>query len=316
MARISDHQAAAAVTLRACVRLLLLIFPVLGFRSVFPQHPARAISLREGRLRPLSGSAHTDRTDGPDACTATENITLQSLRETLCRMRADLLRTGARTTSGEGDDRNLSPDEYTREALMTARIPGLALSRTRLGPSTIPGAGRGLFASRDIAGGDVVTCYPGDALLFAPPDDGHDEEEDGPDEIVVWAEHVNAPDRWDDDEVFDGNAETGRPLTDYAFEMCGSYSVLALPALDADPAYSGHFSNDGAGHHAYDAGGAGAGVEEGIAAYVRESLGLSNAVHMPVEDCHVATVATRDIVAGEEIFVTYGPDYWLDHGNQ
>ena len=39
----------------------------------------------------------------------------------------------------------------------------------------------------------------------------------------------------------------------------------------------------------------GGGVERALRAYVSESVGLSNARHEVCEDCHMVTIATRDI---------------------
>lgn len=88
--------------------------------------------------------------------------------------------------------------------------------------------------------------------------------------------------------------------------------------MDDDPAYYGHFANDGAGYLALEICTAPSlaiemGLEERIAEYVSESEDLANAAHKPLEGGgHILTVATKDIKAGEEIMVTYGPEYWLE----
>lgn len=143
-----------------------------------------------------------------------------------------------------------------------------------------------------------------------------DEEDDDDDdewveETVTWGSHVGPSDRWDEDSVFDGN-EKQDPLTHYACAISDTYSVMGLPALDDDTAYLGHFANDGAGHIALGEGDPTQGVEESIASYVIESIDVSNAMHKEVDGLHMATVATRTIAVGEEILVTYGPDYWLE----
>lgn len=93
------------------------------------------------------------------------------------------------------------------------------------------------------------------------------------------------------------------------------------PHLDDDPAYRGHYANDGGGYLALEGAasstGAELGLEKRIAEYVLESSDAANAMHGPFLGDglpHVVTVATRDIKAGEEVLVTYGPDYWLDYG--
>jgi hypothetical protein len=89
------------------------------------------------------------------------------------------------------------------------------------------------------------------------------------------------------------------------------WGIVALPDLvvvgghNNDPgAYLGHFANDGVQTPPR--------CEADLSLYVLESNDRANAVHRPLEDCHMVTVATRDIQKGEEIFVTYGPEYWME----
>ena len=50
--------------------------------------------------------------------------------------------------------------------LFRTRLPNLRLNRCHVGAeSTIPGAGRGLFVSRDIEEGGLITLYPGDVMF-------------------------------------------------------------------------------------------------------------------------------------------------------
>jgi hypothetical protein len=333
---------APPVLLVVLIQLLLQeISFTLGFTFI-PMHARSPLldarSAVRYNVRPSTGTCSTStllRVDLTDITSTTHStgVTLQSLREMLQRLRDDLkneLRDPIATNNDKNDNervrnRNLSPDELARETLLSTRIPNLALRHTRLGPSTIPGAGRGLFATHDIAEGDLITCYPGDALLYLPPDADHDV-----DEIVIWGGHVDEVYCWDEDAVFDGYSsiedsdrdghEGGRggidkrPLTDYALYVCDMYSVLGNPLLDSNPAYSGHFANDGAGHHAIDGcGGVDVGSEEGIAAYVNESIKMANAQNSVLEDSHMVTIATRNISEGDEILVTYGMDFWMEY---
>jgi len=242
-------------------------------------------------------------------------------------------------SDNEMRDGTLTPEQMANEVLLSARLDLPFLNRTMVGPSTIEGAGRGLFATEDIAEGEVITCYPGDGLLCQMPDDEADESEDGSGDeeeiysldVVLWGTHVPDKDRWDDDAVFDGT-ETKSPLTAYAVSVDDIYSVMGHPDLDFNPAYAGHYANDGAGHLALEKPNSEAniqaalelgldideeniGVEDNIAAYVLKSLEVGNGMHKTLGglELHVATVATRDIKAGDEIFVTYGPDYWLGY---
>jgi len=262
---------------------------------------------------------------------------LQNLQKDLLANPSKLQPILQQHQDSSADDFELSSENVVKETLLSTRIPDLQLNRTRIGPSTVDGAGRGLFATEDIAKGELITCYPGDALLceyseleiddeeedgFDEEDidfedeDYYDEEADYVEEVVLWGDHVDTSDRLEEDEVFDGIvAENVPPLTSYAASVDDVYSVMGMPILDNNPAYYSHFANDGAGHIAIQTGvddAARIGIEEIISSYVSESVELSNALHKPIADgLHLGTFASKDIKKGEEVMVTYGPDYWM-----
>ena len=183
-----------------------------------------------------------------------------------------------------------------RSYILSSRLPGLYfLNKSEVRPSSILGAGRGLFAKEDICNGEVITCYPGDALLI---------KEKGK-EGLLWGEHVPKADVWDDEAVFVGTESTP-PLTSYSVSVDDQYSVLGLPTLDDNPAYYGHYANDGAGIDEYDTMDMkGGGPEESIAAYESKSEQMRNARHQAFPGyAHMVTRATRHIKQGEEILVT------------
>jgi hypothetical protein len=269
---------------------------------------------------------------------------LESIRKLVNEMQAELLNEGSFQNSL---DTSKSKETVIRETILSTRLSDLQLNKTKIDTSTIPGAGLGLFASKDIAKGEVVTCYPGDALLCSSDsesdeideidpldfelneedldlDEKYDEqanfdeeEEWGFDETIIWGSHVEEEDRLDDtivlqDDVF--MSESSNPsLTHYALEVCDKYSIMGMPSLDSYPAYHGHFANDGAGHFANKKMDASTSIEEEMAAYVNQSIKTSNAKHENVDGLHMVTVATKNIKKGDEIFVTYGFDYWMEH---
>lgn len=241
--------------------------------------------------------------------------------------------------------KDCSTEEKIHQILLSGRFNLPFLDRTEVKQSTIESAGRGLFATKDIARGDIITCYPGDAILYDIPvsdnedidhDDYEEEDKEVTDSICLFGGHVPTEHIWDEDTVFDGS-DTKPALTAYALSVDDDYSVMGHPDLDINPAYAGHYVNDAAGHLALDKQSnleaaialgldiAGfededddddeIGVEENIAAYVLQSIESSNGMHRSVneEGTHIVTVATKDIAKGQEIFVTYGPDYWLGH---
>jgi hypothetical protein len=69
------------------------------------------------------------------------------------------------TSSFDGDE-----EAYCR-SLLANRQPQLFLSRCHVATSAMEGAGKGVFASRDIAAGELITLYPGDAVLYWPSGD-------------------------------------------------------------------------------------------------------------------------------------------------
>jgi len=255
----------------------------------------------------------------------------------------------------------IAQDQIIYEAILSSRFDMPFLDRVEVALSTIKGAGRGLFAKEDIMEGGVITCYPGDALLCRMPTgssedendkvegiDGEEEDDEYVDEVALWGAHVSNENRWDEDVLFDGDESKGLPsLTGYAVSVDDQYSVMGHPLMDENPAYLGHFANDGAGHLALEKSNSlnnllaalelgldineedsidddddddEIGVEENIAAYVLKSLEVANAMHTTVGKTadggdlpHMVTVATRDIKCGEEILATYGPEYWVGH---
>ena len=213
----------------------------------------------------------------PDTDTGVENETRQSIAE---KLEAEL-----------GED---SDDDQCRMHVFNRRLKTLRLDRTVVKPSTLVEGQRGLFASCDCRKGDLLTCYPGD-LLIVIPDEG--------DYCIRTGGHVvhNMNGHSFDDDDYDLSDE----LMGYLLHTTDDYGVLGLPWLDQDSAYLGHFANDGAANPTQ---------AQDVDAYVRESLSKANAKNEMIS-CHMVTVATRDIPKGEEIFTSYGADYWMDNSD-
>ena len=114
-------------------------------------------------------------------------------------------------------------------------------------------------------------------------------------------------------DLFSSYTEAKPPMTSYSVFVDTQYSVLGHPSLDDNSAYFGHFANDGSSMEGMDINEE-LGMEDNIATYLSKSREAANAKHQPfMGDAplhHMVTRATRDIKAGEEIFVTYGADYW------
>ena len=180
-------------------------------------------------------------------------------------------------------------DPETQKQLLTTRFDQtvLFLNRTMAQPSTIQGAGMGLFATQDCPRGTLLTCYPGDVLI----------DNSGKEESMLWGKHTQDL----------ANATTTIRLDqNYMLRAVrDDWGIVALPPLDPnyeDAAYLGHLANDGA-----------EGLptrEQDLAPYVLQSSAMANAQHQCLQNSHMVTVATTDISEGTEVFVTYGPDYW------
>ena len=213
------------------------------------------------------------------------------------------------------------------------------INRTYVDESTIANAGKGLFARRDYPKGTMLTCYPGDALvdlsLSDDDDDDNDDETDTDTDTdtyngkgrVIWGSHISNNNNNNNATTTDDNNKINFIIRqEYMLRAIREeWGIVALPELfgkidehdadsdvnsdadadsDSDPSYLGHFANDGAAIAPR--------WESELAAYMIESADKANAMHQECEGCHMVTIATRDIAKGEEIFVTYGPEYWSE----
>ena len=185
------------------------------------------------------------------------------------------------------DPRNFTLQQLAREWMLNSRIDGLRINRTILRTEGAV-SGYGLFATRDIRPGELISCYPGDVLMYHPTDG------------ILFGGHV--PNGIREVDLVDG-------WLDYSLAEDEEYAVVGIPDLNQDPAYLGHFANDGARL---------LGVDDGAADdYLAASERARNAQHVDVADgLHMVTLATRRIHLGEEIFVSYGEDYWREYNSR
>ena len=194
----------------------------------------------------------------------------------------------------KAEEQGQSADALARESLLCTRCVA-GLSKVRVGPSTIQGAGDGVFATTDIAEDEIITCYPGDAVMARVAGDGIQSER-GRDRVTIWGMHVPAELR----------AQSNIDMEAYGLTVDMTYSIVGMPTLQDDPSYVGHLINDGA--QLCGLGGPEIGMM--LPAYLEQTKRRRNAGHRTLEGCHTVTFATRDIAAGEELYVTYGATYW------
>jgi SET domain len=190
-------------------------------------------------------------------------------------------------------ENNMSQENVCLSFLRT-RLDNLRLNRCYVGPSTIgQHAGRGLFARRDILPGELVTLYPGDALLIwntAVGDFG------GGDVGVMFGPHVQGADR-------DASRVSTNAARSFELQVGPRHSIVADPQRTDNAAYLGHMINDGAILTQRD--------NQSRELYSKTTVARHNAAFFVMEGCHFVTVATKRIKKDEEIFVSYGEGYWL-----
>ena len=191
-------------------------------------------------------------------------------------------------------DKNLTQSDICLRLLST-RFPDLSLNRCYIANSTILEAGNGVFAKRDIDEGELITLYPGDAVLI----DNHKENDDAV-MAVMFGSHIKQEDR-----SFDRVTTTF--ARSYEMEINDNTSIIGDPNLGDYAAYLGHFMNDGASLASFD--------EYSRERYSRESLSKCNAAVLVFEGAHMGAVATKRIPKGEEVFLSYGEGYWLSRLN-
>ena len=177
--------------------------------------------------------------------------------------------------------------------LLCTRFPELRLNRCHVAASTIDGAGNGVFASRDIEEGELITLYPGDALLI------HDEKSSVVG--VMFGSHIDANDK-------NTGRVTSHEARSYEMELDSYTSLVADPYLGtSNPSYLGHFANDGASLFEFD--------PASREAYSLASYARYNAANFALENAHMGMIATKVIPKGQEIFLSYGEGYWLSRSD-
>ena len=181
--------------------------------------------------------------------------------------------------------------------------------------SSVPGAGLGLFARENIKGGTIVAFYPAHALGMTMTDaQGYGtvrrvgRDASGTVTSDVDSDGDEEGNHRDRDEAYLHHLLGKRPLmgADVAGDLGGGTLFVDVDlGREGSPGFDGHRVNDGAT--------VGANSEEGALEYYRASRKAKNCVHVPFGPAPLlATVATRKIKKGSELFTTYGCSYWLD----
>ena len=230
--------------------------------------------------------------------------------------------------------------------LLSTRLDGLHLNRCYLSHSTIgPHAGLGLFARRHIAAGELITLYPGDAVVLRTEAD--DDAEDEQDEEAKKKKNEGETMRVDNNTAQqrkDGSAVPVLPNNNnnktrctplvtkivfgdhvrvedrtlgtvmsyasrgYEMELDDGTSIIGNPARTATSPWDPAYG----AHYANDGARLTDFAPAARAQYANTTIARYNAANFLLESgAHVGMIATQPIAAEAEIFLSYGEGYWL-----
>ena len=157
--------------------------------------------------------------------------------------------------------------------------------------------GNGVFAKQHIKKGALVTFCPGDIIEYTPNGDRHLEHHKAA--IYTSQRFYNL-----NGDVNHSQTKNTHRNNDYAYNVDNHYTIIGNVDFKEDPSYLGHFINDGAKTDC---------TSRADQIYNKISLLKSNCKFHPIKNLHVAILATKDIHAGDELFLPYGIGYWRSH---
>lgn len=195
-------------------------------------------------------------------------------------------------------------------------------------------AGLGLFATKNIKAGTIIGLYPAHALgyeLVVPAaGDANDNLRDlslflAQNEIdeTYFSEqqpHNNSPYLHATDQPIFQRPSMLAPLFD---QNNGNVGMVPPPLyLDVNPnrnseldeIWTSHYINDGSSllEHTKSVGTSSSSIEDGIEQYYLQSTQAKNCIHIPFGPSPVlATITTKKVKKGQELFTSYGVVYWL-----
>lgn len=148
--------------------------------------------------------------------------------------------------------------------------------------------GEGVFATRRIKAGEIVTLHPVQYVCMHVAGTGS-----------FWFPSSS--------KVMPATEMLTKMLFRYMAKVEGTcLSVAADPSIAAKPNACAHLINDGAVLENKDFGYA------ELETYLLKSAAAQNTVFVNIAGVSVAAVATRDIARGDEIFTSYGFGYWAE----
>jgi SET domain len=280
--------------------------------------------------------------EATNEATTTSSIPVPSLTSEMLSLRfRDVfahfrsLRQQRSNASNESSNAIIPDDSIIRMNLLRTRHVNLELDKCRVDVSTIPDAGYGVYATKTIQKKELITLYPGDAIIQWKHKDHIDPSTDGGIQIFFGTHipeserMVAALDNKNDPSDAISNDATSRTFMyhlptarSYEVRINDTISVIGDPNRHADPAYLGHMINDyctidcnGTENHDDKAASTtthNQNDDETIRQYNIQSILKSNCkIQIGTDQCHVEIVATRDIASNKELFLSYGSNYWL-----
>jgi SET domain len=319
------------------IRKHYMIHNLRRFRALSSDPCARSKRCREcaPRLttitsRRLHTSHDREKRDETDQTPSSSSSTVPSLTSEMLSLRfRDVFahfRSLQQTPSGEDNEPIMNvPDESTiRLNLLRTRHPNLELNKCRIDISTVPDAGYGVYATEQLYKNELITLYPGDALIQWKHKDHLDPNTHGGIQIF-FGTHIPPAERstaaldnttpHPSDATIDNNKINSNFMNhiptarNYEVRINDTISVIGDPHRNADPAYLGHMIND---YCTIPSTTIRDDEAEAIRQYNIPSIQQSNCqIKIGTDRCHVEIVATRDVALGDELFLSYGTSYWL-----
>ncbi len=177
--------------------------------------------------------------------------------------------------------------------LMTPMSPYKMQSYIEIKESPIHGMG--VFATNDIPMKTVITFYPADMVMYYP--DGNKKEDCKKNALLRCSERSKSIIA--SKEVI---MQEWKNIASYRFELGEDITIAGHPKCIDDTKYLGHMINDRfkpdnnkiTPDH-----------------YLQMSMARMNCCFYPLKSgLHVAIVTCKDIAKGEELFISYGMNYW------
>jgi SET domain-containing protein len=189
-------------------------------------------------------------------------------------------------------------DDLKLLSLMTPIPPYKMKSCIEIKESPIHGIG--IFATDDIPISTAITFYPADMLMYYP--DGNKKQDTHKKNVLVQCSERSKSIIMSKDLVM----KEWDKISSYRFELDNYVTIAGHPKCIDDTKYLGHMINDRFKPN-------GDKITPDI--YLQMSMARMNCYFYPWKSgLHVAIVTCRNISKGEELFISYGINYWK-HNN-